>query len=191
MKNDLFEGLAALETGQRIKLIRKKLRKTLQEIAGETGVSASFISQVERGVAGASLTSIKAIAEALNVPLSVLLDEPAQHEPMTRQGTRVTFAASKTQQRFERLSAKFPGSVIEALKVFLPVGFCSEFAAHDGEELVYVLEGQVQYHLEDGDFELSPGDSIHIDSHRRHQLKNAGSVEAVIISIGTLPLFNS
>ncbi|MDN0076658.1 cupin domain-containing protein [Crenobacter sp. SG2303] len=71
------------------------------------------------------------------------------------------------------------------------MGFCSEFTVYNGEELVYVLEGQVQYHLEDGDFELSPGDSIHIDSHRKHQLKNIGPVEAVIISIGTLPLFNS
>ncbi len=190
-KNEVFEGLAELETGQRIKIIRKKMRRTLQDIADTTGLSASVLSQVERGVAGASITSIKAIAEALGVPLSRLLDPPPQPEAHTRSGTRVTFSANKTQQRFERLSAKFPGSVIEALKVFLPVGFHSDFVSHDGEELVYVLEGQVQYHLEDGDYVLSPGDSIHIDSHRKHQLKNIGQVEAVIISVGTLPLFDA
>lgn len=180
-----------LETGQRIKQLRKQLRRTLQDIAAATGLSASFLSQVERGVAGVSLTSIKAIAEALGVPMSRLLEQPPQADAHTRSGVRPTFAASKSQQRFERLSAKFPGSVLEALKVYLPVGFCSDFVAHDGEELVYVLAGQVRYHLEDGDYALGPGDSIHIDSHRRHQLSNIGDVEAVIISVGTLPLFDA
>jgi quercetin dioxygenase-like cupin family protein len=93
-------------------------------------------------------------------------------------------------QRYERLSTTFKGSVLNAVKVRMMEGYCSEWIAHGGDEFVFVLSGQVRYTIRKKDYPLSAGDSLHFDAQQRHRVMNTGTRPAELIVVGTLPLFD-
>ena len=103
-----------------------------------------------------------------------LFDAPAQPAPDSHAGRRQAFSPVDHGQTYERLSSAFPGSQLHAVKLTLPVGYRSERVAHDGDEFVYVLAGQVQYTVGDRPYPLGPGDSLHFNAHQAHWLENLG-----------------
>jgi len=58
----------AHELGQRIRDVRQKKKMTLRDAADAAGVSESFLSQVERGLANPSVASLRRIADAMREP---------------------------------------------------------------------------------------------------------------------------
>jgi transcriptional regulator with XRE-family HTH domain len=178
------------QIGERIRRYRRESKKTLLEVATEAHLSVGFLSQVERNLTGVSLSSLANLASALKVPLGALLDQPKQEHPDSRQGQRREYVIADDQQRYERLSTSFPGSLINAVKVWLPVGYRSEWVSHEGDEFVYVLSGHVRYTIGKKEYPLTTGDSFHFDGHRQHRLANIGETPADLISIGTLKLFD-
>ncbi|WP_126286568.1 helix-turn-helix domain-containing protein [Burkholderia stagnalis] len=179
-----------MHIGQRIRRLRRESRKTLLEVAAEAHLSIGFLSQVERNLTGISISSLVNVANALNVPLGELIEQPRQAQPDSHQGSRETYALDRTQQHYERLSTTFDGSLINAVKVRMMEGYRSEWVAHGGDEFVYVLAGQVCYTVGKKDYPLSPGDSIHFDARKRHRVANVGDGPAELIVVGTLPLFD-
>lgn len=175
--------------GERIRRLRRASGKTLQQVAAESGLSAGFLSQVERDISGITLSSLAGIARAIGAPMSELFDAPAQAAPETHAGSRQAFSPVDRGQTYERLSSAFPGSQLHAVKLTLPVGYRSERVAHAGDEFVYVLAGRVQYTVGDRPYPMGPGDSLHFDAHRAHRLENLGPEPAQLISVGTLALF--
>lgn len=179
-----------MHIGQRIRRLRRESRKTLLEVAAEANLSIGFLSQVERNLTGISISSLVNVANALNVPLGELIEQPRQPQPDSHHGSRESYALDRTQQRYERLSTTFDGSLINAVKVQMMEGYRSEWVAHGGDEFVYVLAGQVCYTVGKKDYPLSPGDSIHFDARKRHRVANVGDGPAELIVVGTLPLFD-
>ena len=179
-----------MHIGQRIRRLRRESRKTLLEVAAEANLSIGFLSQVERNLTGISISSLVNVANALNVPLGELIEQPRQAQPDSHQGSRESYALDRTQQHYERLSTTFDGSLINAVKVRMMEGYRSEWVAHGGDEFVYVLAGQVCYTVGKKDYPLSPGDSIHFDARKRHRVANVGDGRAELIVVGTLPLFD-
>ncbi|MGU7783451.1 helix-turn-helix domain-containing protein [Burkholderia sp. PU8-34] len=179
-----------MRIGQRIRRLRREAKKTLLEVATEAKLSVGFLSQVERNLTGISISSLVNVAKALNVPIGVLIDQPRQEQPDSHQGSRESYAVDNTSQCYERLSTTFDGSLINAVKVQMMEGYCSEWVAHGGDEFVYVLSGQICYTVGKKDYPLSPGDSIHFDAHKKHRVANVGAGPAELIVVGTLPLFD-
>ena len=64
--------------GQRLKSLRLGRRLSLRELAEMTGTSASFISQLERGLTGASTASLNQMASALGVSVAMLFEDSAR-----------------------------------------------------------------------------------------------------------------
>ncbi|KVW41744.1 helix-turn-helix domain-containing protein [Burkholderia ubonensis] len=179
-----------MRIGQRIRRLRRESKKTLLEIATDAKLSVGFLSQVERNLTGISISSLVNVAKALNVPLGALIDQPRQPQPDSHQGNRESYAVDRASQCYERLSTTFDGSLINAVKVQMMEGYCSEWVAHGGDEFVYVLSGQIRYTIGKKDYPLSSGDSIHFDAHKKHRVANVGAGPAELIVVGTLPLFD-
>lgn len=70
--------------GARIQLIRKKSGLTQMAFAEMIGVSTQYISDLERGVVGASVSTIVKISDTLNVPTDYILRgvDPATEKPI-------------------------------------------------------------------------------------------------------------
>ncbi|WP_374338454.1 helix-turn-helix domain-containing protein [Leeia sp.] len=178
------------QIGLRIRRRRREIKKTLQTVADESGLSVGFLSQVERNLTGISLSSLVNVAKSLGMPLRSLLDQPAQTEPDSHEGQRQVYSVGNSAQRYERLSSTFPGSALNATRLHYPAGYRSETVSHDGDEFVYVLSGSLQYSVAGQTYLLQAGDSLHFDAHKPHDIANVGSVEAEAIIIGTLALFD-
>ncbi|AOJ06931.1 helix-turn-helix domain-containing protein [Burkholderia mayonis] len=178
-----------MHIGGRIRRLRRELNKTLLEVATEANLSVGFLSQVERNLTGISISSLVNVARALRAPLSALIDQPRQDQPDSHQGSRESYSIRPTQQRYERLSTTFTGSQLNAVKVSMMEGYCSEWVAHAGDEFVFVLSGRVRYTVGKQDFPLGPGDSLHFNAHERHRVVNVGNAPVELIAVGTLPLF--
>lgn len=177
------------EIGQRIRELRQKKRMTLEDLSSRTGLSKSFISEVEREIASLTITSLQKIAEALDVPLSDFFPPPS---PVSN-GVRVTRAGEGSEFRMEAtqnwiyssLAANFPGRVLEPLLITLLPGHTRvEPYSHPGEEFGLVLEGTLTVLVEDKEFGLGPGDSIHLSSPVPHNWENRTDkpVKAILVS---------
>ena len=83
MPSSAPESVAEVDVGERLRSIRRLRRATLRTIAERAGVSESFLSQVERGKASASIGSLRRIANALGVAVAYLF-EPCRHKARDR-----------------------------------------------------------------------------------------------------------
>lgn len=52
--------------GERLRRYRRAAKKTLHQVASESGLTASFLSQAERNLTGVSISSLANIAKSLN-----------------------------------------------------------------------------------------------------------------------------
>ncbi|WP_246804756.1 cupin domain-containing protein [Desulfosarcina cetonica] len=81
---------------------------------------------------------------------------------------------------YKRLASEVKGRHMESLIVQLETAPDSERSIHDGEEFIYVLEGQVSLDIGDDHFDLAPGDSAYYLSTTPHLLAATGGTATVL-----------
>ncbi|MEM1362246.1 MAG: cupin domain-containing protein [Pseudomonadota bacterium] len=176
--------------GEALRTRRKELKLNMQSVADQAGLSVGFISQVERGLTAPSLASLVGIARVLDIPLSTLLDQPADEGKTTRRDRRPTYGVPGAQKAYERLSTTFPQSRLHSVIFHEPPGHRSEPISHAGEEMFYILKGAITVEIEEEVHVLNRGDSIHFDSRRTHSSWNHTEEPASILWCGTLDVFS-
>ena len=175
--------------GKRLRDRRQQLGLTLKQVAEGAGLSVGFISQIERGLNAPSLSSLAAISGVLRTQVTEFLAPPHPDAPFTLHGERSSFAIERHALRYERISASFPGSVLNGVIIHWPPGYRSESISHEGEELFYILEGAITVATENESTVLEAGSSIHFKSTRRHSGWNHGTSPAVILHVCTSDIF--
>lgn len=181
------------QLGKSIRARRHAVKKTLVQIAAETGLTAGFISQVERNLTSPSISSLVVIAKALGVPIGDLIKQPQQVQPDSYHDQRQAYSVASGQVKYERLSTVFPGSQVHSVKFTMPSGYKSEMVSHEGDEMVFVLSGQVEYNVGSKHYVLSVGDSLHFDGTIPHSVEalQHKSKQAELLWVGTAQLFDS
>lgn len=167
---------------------RKDLGLTMQTVATAAGLSVGFISQVERGLTAPSLTSLAGIAKVLQTPMSTFLAQPGADD-MSRQDKRISYSVPGAPVSYERISTTFPGSTLHSVIFHEPPGHRSEPISHRGEEMFFLLAGEITVEIEGECRILRQGDTIHFDSTRVHSTWNHGTEMASILWCGTMDVF--
>ena len=188
------DPVAAL--GRRIRHTRTLHGLTLKSVAGAVGCSESMLSKIECGLASPSLTMLHRIAQALqtNVAELTTLAEPA-FGPVLRPAQRpvvelVAGARREAGIRLERLIPPQRGQLLQGdIHILEPGAQTSASIHHQGEELGFVLEGQLQLTLGDDTHELQAGDSFYFSSDRPHRYRNPGTTVTRVIWVNTPPTF--
>ncbi|MBO6540604.1 MAG: helix-turn-helix transcriptional regulator [Rhizobiaceae bacterium] len=175
--------------GVRLRERRRELRLTLKDVADGAGLSVGFISQVERDLTVPSLSSLASISRVLRMPITSFLSQPDGGQPHTRHDQRPVYAVQANGLQYERLSARFPGNVLNSVIVHEPPGMRSEPIRHEGEEMFFILKGSITIEVEDEVTVLSAGDSIHFDSTRRHSSWNHTTETVTILHVCTMDVF--
>ena len=175
----------------KIKALRQENNLTLKDLSEQTGLSLSFLSQIERGASSLSITSLKKISEALNIHINYFfMDEDDQPNFVVRKNERHSFSTKLGSQLYDRLSGTFPGRKLEPLFVTLPPHMNEEHPySHNGEEFYFVLEGEVIFYINNEKFHLYEGDTIHFPSSVSHQWGNPLPTESTVLSIVTPIIF--
>ena len=178
------------QLGERLRAIRRRRRATLREVAERADISESFLSQVERGRAGASIATLQRIAGALGVSVADLFEpDGAQSRPrVLRRESRPTLAFGVLGRKF--LLTPRPLENLEVFIAELDAGGATAEEAYthgDSEELVVCLEGTIELHLGQEVHELRAGDSIDYRSSVPHRVVNSGEGVAEVMWVISPP----
>lgn len=186
---------SARSFGEQIRARRKELGLSLEELAQRTGLTASFLSLVERDMSNPSLESLRHIAEALGVP-PFYFSQVDDAGLMTMQNPVV--------RATERIKISFPPGDVTSellvpnlrnkLEVFIShvhpaAGNVARAPKTASEECLYVMEGRLRVVLHDQEYILEAGDSIYIHGFALREISAAGETEAIFLSAITPPIF--
>lgn len=190
--------------GHRIQVRRKQAGQSLRELAAQTDLTASFISQVERGQTNPSIDSLRRIAEALQVSILYFLSDHSEPRPKSRapKNKSLTYIPVVRAPSRPQLTLPVSGVTYELLTPDLArkmEALCGRLAPGTGnvarrlreptEEFIYVLAGALCVGLDSGEHTLHPGDSIYFSGTTLQKLACASNEDAVWISVITPPVF--
>jgi transcriptional regulator with XRE-family HTH domain len=180
-----------VDVGERLREIRRQRRATLKTVAERSGLSESFLSQVERGRSNASIASLRRIADALGVSVADLFEPAGPPRP------RVLRRDDRPALNFGVLGRKLllTPKPLQNLEVFVgeldPGGSTGTkpYTHGDSEELCVVLSGTVELELGGEIHELDEGDSIDYRSSTPHRISNVGDDVAEVMWIISPPSY--
>lgn len=165
------------QIGFRLRVAREERGMTISSVAEFTGLTKGFISQVERGLASASITSLAAICDALTMPMGRLFDPPkvyvsraAERRPVKLMGGGLTdlILTPPGQSDLQVIETTIePGGGFEDEPYRLPVD----------REFVVVLSGVLELRLEADTYLLEEGDAMSFDARHAHIWRNPSDSE--------------
>lgn len=170
-------GAAEMELGQRLRSAREQRGMTIGQVADFTGLSRGFISQVERDKVSASVASLMAICNALNLQIASLFEPPRTHlvrrhelAPirMTGHGVQDYLLSPRTHDSFQ---------VIETVVEPSGGGDPMPYRLPAEGELVLVLEGGLRVQVDVKVFELHAGDALTFSARVPHTWRNLSDEE--------------
>lgn len=178
----------------RIRHRRRLMGMRLADLAGKAGISESMMSKIEHGKANPSLKTLHRIAGALGLSASALFYSSEEEDFIGRSGDRpllnVSNVRSGTDITLEALVPHGPGRLLQAnIHIIEPGGHTDGEYAHEGEDVGYVLEGELEIALGEGKHLLKAGDSFFFRSDREHGYRNPGKVTTRVLWVNTPPSF--
>jgi transcriptional regulator with XRE-family HTH domain len=180
-----------IDLGARIRALRLARGQTLKELAGRAGVTESFLSQVERGVASPSIASVQRIARALGQSIAELFAEPESHGELVRVSDRRRVSYPGLGAVDEFLTGNPEGRLQVILSTIEPGGGTGdEPYSHDSdEETVVVLEGALDLWVGEERYHLAAGDAVTHSSRVPHRNTNPGPGVARVLFCITPPSY--
>jgi transcriptional regulator with XRE-family HTH domain len=181
--------------GTRLKHTRLLNRLRLKDVAERASCSESMLSKIENDRAVPSLTTLHRLCKALNVSISVLLsDEQIRPWTIMRSSERQIIGLAQAPRgeltKAEVLVPYVEGRLLEGFIVIIePGGHSGGALQHKGEEVGYVVEGQLELTIEQETHLLTTGDSFHFPSDIPHSYRNPGNVQMRAVWINTPPSF--
>ncbi len=182
--------------GERIKRLRLKKSMGLVELGRHTGLSASFLSQLETGRVVPTLRNLARIAMVFSKDLSYFFEtEPQAMFRVHRRKERVRLPQTGVEDPtyfFESLGYMVPDRHMDPyFAEFIPLEKHHEPRAHmhPGFEFLYVLEGELALHHGEHHCTLEPGDAVYFDASTPHSYVCAGKkpADALIVTMHQLP----
>ena len=188
--------IAEKHIGERIKRLRLKKSMGLVELGKQTGLSASFLSQLETGRVVPTLRNLARIAMVFSKDLSYFFEtEPRALFRIHRRKERV---------RLPQTGVEFPTYSFESLGYMVPDRHMDPYFAefvpltremepkahmHPGFEFLYVLEGELELRHGDQQCTLRSGDAVYFDASTPHSYQCAGkkTAEAIIVTMHQPP----
>jgi transcriptional regulator with XRE-family HTH domain len=182
-----LENEVSLRTGRAVKQHREAAGFSLRMLAARSGISASMISDIERGAKSPTVITVVRLAEALGISAAALVDGGANPVPRIRVLRRGEGAGGEHPARWKSLGPAVSGSRIDFVRYQIPpstvVGPAPAHASGTVEHL-HVASGTVRVTVGDETAELSAGDSCSCRTDAPHGVENPDpSAEALIYLI--------
>jgi transcriptional regulator with XRE-family HTH domain len=178
-------GSAAL--AYQIKAARSARRLTLAGLAAAVGLDKGYLSKVERGLKVPSIATMLKIAHALEIPVSQLFGESVDASVIhiSRGALRKgPVGEAGSGYRLEALTTGKGRDGLEGFVFFPPEEFLDDHRAeHGGEELLYVVSGQVEIRFADRIVTLSASDAVQFPGHLQHQVRRTSPNASVLVVI--------
>lgn len=167
-----------------LKILRKRMGMTLEQLAGLTGLTKSYLSKVERGMSSPSIAVALKLAKALNAQAEELFSSepvPAEGYSLVRRQQREGDDAAPTHVPL----AKHIGQrALLPFMVYPPRSFGqSAFKEHLGEEFVFVHHGSVEVDFGNERLTLEQGDALHFNAAKSHRIRTVSEEQAELLVV--------
>ncbi|CAM3489550.1 HTH cro/C1-type domain-containing protein [Bordetella sputigena] len=183
------ETPAHIALGKRIRGLRQQAKLTLAEVAERAGFGKAYLSRIENGQKMPPLATLARIAEVLGVEAAGLL---AEHSPvhdwrgvsLVRRNERRPTVLGGTAFGYDYLSVSNAthGRALQPFLFTFPDQIDKYvFFEHDGEELIHILSGRVEWQIGMDKFMLEAGDTLHFDSRMPHRGRSLGGPATALV----------
>ncbi|HCT92358.1 MAG TPA: hypothetical protein DF613_13435 [Lachnospiraceae bacterium] len=167
------------EVGNVLKRLRKKNNLTLKNMAEKTGLSAGYLSLLERGLSSPTLKNLNSICQAMNVTMAdLILDISAEDNIVNKKGNRHELLNEKG-YHYEVLTPH-PDAMQTILMTVTDNKEHISFS-HIADEIGYIISGTITMIVEGDSYELEPGDCIYIAANRHHGYQKTSEEDCVSI----------
>jgi quercetin dioxygenase-like cupin family protein len=184
-------GLKEKESlGDRIRKAREIHNLTIQELSNRTGIDTDILKKVEANKMTPPLGELVKLGKALETRMSFFIS-PGADKPMTLvradQRKEVPRHSGRSSARYgyfyESLAPEKANRLMEPFMITLTPAEEVQPSSHDGQEFLFVLEGQIMAQVGEQTEHLGPGDAIYYDSSDPHFVKCVGSREAKLLAV--------
>jgi transcriptional regulator with XRE-family HTH domain len=181
----------ARRIGAHLKARRTELGLSLRDLAASTGLSPTFLSNLERGRANPTLDTLRKVSTALGTSLLVMAANAAEGNPVVRHHRRRHLTLSSGHVRYEILTPTLNRKMVL---------FQARVTAEDGnivvgplaeptEECLVMLSGKLNIVVSGQTYQLEAGDSIYFEGRNLSAIYVPGEGDATYISAITPPVF--
>lgn len=162
--------------GAKLAIARAERGWSLAELARRSGVSTASVHKIEKGGMTPTIATLMKVAAALGTSVSYFIDEDVAVPAaiVVRGDERARLYTSKTGIALDNVSGRYGRYRLAGAEARVEPRANSgpDAMRHPGEELVYVLEGELCFTVDGEPLHLGPGDSIHFRTDRPHTWEN-------------------
>ena len=179
----------------KVKDIRERQNMSIEELSEKSGVKIEVLEAMENGDIIPSLTPLTKMARALGVRLGTFLDDAPQIGPVVvREGKpdNVYYFSGRedvtnnTGLEYHALGAGKIDRNIDPFIIDVDIEDDEyELSSHEGEEFIYVLDGEIEVVYGKDSFIIGKGDSIFYDSVVPHHLHSNGQPSKILAVLNT------
>ena len=183
--------------GAKIKRLREAKNLSLEEVAGRSGLSVEQISSIEDNQYLPSLGPLIKVARALGVRLGTFMDDNDELGPVVcradERASSISFsndaADAHKHMDYHPLARQKAGRHMEPFVVDINPAEEMDYrlSAHEGEEFIYVMQGQIEVVYGKDTYVLAAGDSIYYDSIVEHHVHGYAGEPAKILAVIYIP----
>lgn len=180
----------------RLKQLREQKELSIEQLSKQSGLLAEEIQKLESGSLAPSLSPLIKLARGLGVRLGTLLDDEESNSPVLVRGGQsdrvVRFSGdakmpNSSELDFTSLAAQKKDRHMEpfVIDVKASENGLHNLSSHEGEEFIYVLNGEIEIIYGKDTYKLSKGDSIYYDSIIAHNVHTTGDVAQILAVVYT------
>ena len=173
------------DVGAQLRALRQQRGLSLRTLAELCDLSPNTISLIERGESSPSVSTLHRLATALGVHITAFFEghaEPVQ-AVLTRAAERSR--SGNAQVLLESLGTGLEEQSLEPFLVTMKPGADSgqQIMMHSGQEMVYCLQGEVEYEVASQPYRLAAGDTLLFQARLPHRWRNPGSSPAIFLLV--------
>ncbi len=173
--------------GIKIKQARQQTKQTQQQVADRCSISKSLLSKIENGQTASAVATLSKICEALDIPLSwVLDDQPETDLVMLNKAERQQTIGDVNMGYSYELLAKSRFSSIEPTIVHVTPkdqNVRHDPYTHTEDEFIYILEGSIKLFYNDETYIMEKGDTAYFKGHNPHLFVPVDNEGAKVLTI--------
>lgn len=174
--------------GARLRNLREERGLSQRELARLAGVSANAISLIEREENSPSVSTLQSLAESLSVKMGYFFEEESPESVLLIKASQLA-AVSSQGMSIQGLGKRLHGQELEPFYITLQPGASSgdRQVIHSGHELVFCIEGSIEYYIDGENYRLEKGDFLIFEASLPHLWRNKGEKEALVLLILQTP----
>lgn len=182
------ETPAQLDLGARLRALRKERRWTLAQAAEAVGLARSTLSKIENGQMSPTFEAVRKLASGLGISVPQLFTPPKSGKMLARRSiTRAGAGRAHITATYEHeiIAADITHKRMLPYRALVRARAFEDFEGwvrHDGEELLYVLTGEVEFFSEFYEpVQLKAGDSAYYDATMGHNMISTSEEDALVL----------